>query len=294
MLEEPDRMRISDKGKGRLIITASCIVLGLLLTSCDDSIFNVRSTQYSASEEFSYAFAVASQTHFRLAGINGIVEIVGVAGADTVKMWGQRRVESESVADAEAHLSYLQVVVSETAGEFYFRTDQPTEAEGRNYEVDYYCRVPDDMLILATNANGEISLSLLESDITCVLTNGDVAADSIRGDMDITLTNGNAILWDTLGDVGVNVTNGNVTGRVEVPASGTCHVGVTNGSVSMSFPTSTSANFTATVVNGSIVMNNLVLENINSTPTSLSGRLGSGDGEIVLHTVNGTIVVTGF
>jgi len=74
-----------------------------------------------------------------------------------------------------------------------------------------HCLVPDDMLVIGSNANGVGALSGLNTDITFVVANGDVSADSIAGDIDINVTNGNIVLFDTYGDVDAFVTNGSIS-----------------------------------------------------------------------------------
>lgn len=279
-----------------LLIPVLILTQGLLLVSClfSSDYFRVTSTRYSASEDFSYSVDVADRSRFRLSGINGSVEITGVPGISTVDIWGERKVESESVSDAETHLPLLNVQIREASNEVYVKTEQPRETHGRNYLVYYHCHVPEDWEVITSNVNGGITLASITGDVEIVSTNGEVSVDSTSGDVDVILTNGNLLLWEILGNIEAVMTNGNMTGRIELPESGRCEIGVTNGLIDLSIPVLTSAEFDATVVNGSISMSNLTLENISSTPTSLSGRLGSGNGIIVLSTVNGVIYVRGY
>ena len=272
---------------------AAVFIVGLLTTACDESIVGVRNNQYSASEDFSNTFDLAGQTTFRITGINGTVEIRGVSGATTVEVWGERRVESDSASDAEQHLPGLLVLFSETSSEIIVRTDQPSNTENRNYIVEYHCLVPDDMLVIGSNVNGVGDLSQLKTDISFVVANGDVSADSIAGDIDINVTNGNIVLFDTYGDLDAVITNGNLIGTIVLPPAGSCDMSVTNGLITLSIPDSTSAELSAFITNGSITTQNLTFAEVTSSNLQFSGRLGSGDGQIVLRTTNGIITIIG-
>ena len=70
-----------------------------------------------ARESFFYEVNVAGQTRLRLEGINGEVTVTGVDGQASVTIEGERRVESDSSSDAEAHLRELEVRVDELGNE---------------------------------------------------------------------------------------------------------------------------------------------------------------------------------
>ena len=273
---------------------AAVFIVGLFTTACDESIIGVKNNRYSASEDFSNTFDLTGQTILRISGINGTVEITGVSGASTVEVWGERRIESDSVSDAEQHLPGLLVLFSETSSEIIVRTDQPSNTEGRNYIVEYHCLVPDDLQIKGTNINGAGSLTQLNTDVTFVVTNGDVAANQIVGDIDFSVTNGNIVLLDTYGDIDAGVTNGNITGTIVLPPAGSCEMTVTNGLISLSIPDTTSADLDAYVTNGSISTQNLSFTDVSSSLIHFGGRLGSGNGGIELRITNGIITIIGY
>ncbi len=279
-------------------VSLVCVLLVSLFSSCvDDSSTgpsHVDNNDYSASEPFSFKIPVASRSGLALDAINGDIEIRGISDADSVRIWGERRVESESVVDATEHLQELSVEITEGTDEVKVKTVQPNETHSRNYVVDYHLELPKSWQISVDHINGNIDISFMEGDLDVNLINGNIIIENIDGNIDADLTNGNMRFWDIKGNVGGNLMNGNIDGKIYLPSSGSCDLDITNGEIDLSIPQSTSATFSAEVTNGTITITDLSLQDETVTQTSITGRLGSGDGQIDLLTTNGNIVVDGF
>jgi hypothetical protein len=260
----------------------------------DDNHVNVSNTRYSASEEFDYKIEVLEQEYLELYAVSGSIEIIGVADLDSVHVWGERRVESESTQDARAHLEYLRVKIEQYIDDIKVKTDQPDQSNGRNYLVYYHIRVPENWQVKVNSVNGVCELSSIANAVEIINTNGNLILEDISGDVAAVLTNGNLILKNYFGNVVGNVVNGNITCLMTLPASGKCKLSTVNGPIALSIPMETSAFLSASVVNGGISITNLEMENMVTTPTSVQGRLGDGNGTIELGTVNGAIGVTGY
>jgi DUF4097 and DUF4098 domain-containing protein YvlB len=216
----------------------------------------VGNTNFVARESFS--FQVVPRNRLILNGINGNVTITGSPGTGGVTVAGERRVESESQADADEQLRQLEVQVLDTADEVLVETSQPDSTGGRNYVIDYNVTVPVNTEVFVENTNGHVSV------------------------MDITRS------------TTVHLVNGQIDGRVSLPRDGWIDWMTTNGTIDLAVPRNTSASFSATVSNGSIGVDNLSLQSETRTPNSLQGTLGDGRGRIELSTVNGNISVSGF
>ena len=279
-----------------LLLCGGLLVLCFFACSDDDSsgpTDDVDNTNYAASEDFSYSFDAAARTRFRLSGINGPVEITGISGSDSVRVWGERRVESESVADAEAHLPELEVVVSEGSSEISVRTEQPDETHGRNYIVEYNVELPGDWEVVVSNVNGNMTFQSTNGPVELDLINGNATIEDAQGDLNVDVLNGNVLLSDVNANVNADVVNGTIDADVVIPAAGSCNLNLVNGRIDLAIPKSTSATFSADVTNGSISITTLDLYGQVVTPTSVTGTLGNGDGTIDLDVVNGQIVVVG-
>ncbi len=236
---------------------------------------NVRTTDYVAKESFSHTVAVSKHTQFRIEGINGNISINGVSDSDTIVITGEKRVGSESVADAEEHLQYLEVTVQDLANEVYVKTTQPQKSYGRNYTVDYTVTLPKDLSVNAININGAVTIVTIDNSIS---------ADNI---------NGTVIVKEINGNVSVNLINGGIEGEVTLPLNGIINMTLVNGDIELAVPQSTSAVLYAQVVNGTIGISGLDLRNETVSQNSLRGTLGNGQGTLSLSTVNGTIYLSG-
>lgn len=258
-------------GVGRLAMMATAM---LPLAGCSEDLTG--SNGFEAQEPFSVAVEVTTQLAVVLNGVNGEIEFVGVAGFDSVRIEGVRRVFSSSVADAEAHLSDIEVVTDLRAGEVGIQTEQPSSSNGRSYVVDYQVTMPAELMVQIENANGNIKLESLENTARAQVANG------------------NIVLADILGDVHAQTGNGNIVCGVTLPTAGQASLTTGNGNINLQIPTVTSAQFSAAVGNGVITVSNLNLQDQTITPNLVTGRLGDGDGQITLAAGNGNITAVGF
>ena len=245
-------------------------------TGSDD---NVSNTDFVASESFSFEVEVASHTKLRLEGINGNVTITGLPGADSVIITGEKRVGSESIQDAEAHMQDLEVSVTPVAHEVCVKTIQPDETHGRSYVVDYDITLPQNLWVVVGNVNGNVTV------------------DSNNRFVSVGNVNGRVVLNEIFGGVFVSLINGDIQAEVTLPADeafDTIDMATANGDVDLDIPESTSARFMASVLNGTISISDLALKDPVSTATSLTGTFGDGQGVIALSLGNGDLRVSGF
>lgn len=247
----------------------------------------------SAQESFAFEVQAASHRHFRLKGVNGAIDVVGVAGARTMSISGERLVRARSSSDARSYLREVEVRVSESNNELLVQTIQPENTNGRDVEVNYEVRVPADWIVRLDNANGLVTVDSLSGNVVVEVANGQVQAHTVTGKIEVKLTNGNVLLDGVAGDAYVAVVNGNAEAKLNWTASGVCELSAVNGNLTLTIPKNTSAQFAADVTNGSIAVLDLTLHNATSSANSVRGQLGSGAGKIALGTINGTIRARG-
>lgn len=254
------------------------LLLVLALASCYvvDPVDHVSDTNFSAKAPFSFDIPVKEQQYIEIEGINGQITISGEAGLSSVKIWGERIVQSDSYEDAEEHLENLVVLVSDGRDKITVKTDQPSVTRGRNYQVIYKIIIPDNWDVAVENVNGQIEIDSLNADIAIGLVNGDVVLSNIRG------------------NITTGVINGMIYGKITLPMNGICAMSSVNGQIQLSIPKTTSAALTAKVTNGTVSVTNLTLNNMVSSRNSVCGTIGSGQGTISVESVNGTISVSGF
>ena len=237
----------------------------------------VTNTDFEAVEVFSAEVPVVNHTQFNLTGIEGVITVTGISGATSVMIAAIKRVQSESLQDAEAHLQELEVIVQDLATEIRVETIQPIDDGGLNYIVDYTITLPNFLETHVENTGGIVTL------------------DSINNDVTVINVGGNITLRNILGRALIDLVAGTIEGKVTLPLNGTIDMKTVTGDIHLAIPVNTSSEFSATVNLGSISDTNLVLQNEVRTSTFLSGTLGSGQGTITLETeVLGDISVSGF
>jgi hypothetical protein len=256
-------------------------VIAALAVGCSDSTGPsggpVGNQNFLAEVSLNIDLDATARTTFRVEGINGKIDVVGVAGTETFMIRGERQVWSESVADAQDYLDRLEVAVTEVGNEILIRTVQPINTGGRNVVVNYELSVPARLVAQLVNINGNVTAQLMDNTVS------------------VNNTNGNVTLEDILGDQTVMLVNGNIVGQITtLSPGGVIDFQTVNGNVVLDLPQNTSAHFSAHLVNGTITTTGLVLLNPVSTMTSLTGTLGGGQGIIDLQTVNGNIQAAGF
>lgn len=260
------------------------IIAVALLSSCeiivndssDDDNDHVRNQNYTASEDFSFDFDVAGRDYLSVNGINGYVKVTGKENLTVVKIYGQRRVKSDSRSDANEHLNLLQVDISENDDNIMVETDQPKDSNGREYTINYFVDLPSVWRVSVCNVNGSLEFRNVKGNIIAEVVNGSITLDNVEGNVD------------------ANIVNGNLAGDLTLPIEGNCLVGIVNGSIKLDIPKTTSSEFSGEVVNGSISMLGLTLNNLVTSAKRIRGTLGSGEGSINLSAVNGSITVNGF
>jgi len=257
----------------RAIVILSLAVV-FLATACGENSVIGPENKFSAEDNFDHTVLAAGRDTLRVEGINGTIRVTGVNGATEVSISGVRRVEAKSQSAAEAGLGVLEVEIDSSATGVVARTTQPTD--DRNYTVNYLITIPDQWDVLIVNANGDVTVLTLKSDLLVNCANGTVSAE----------VNG--------GDAIVAVANGAINGVVTMAPGGLVDLGLANGTTVLRLPQGTSAELAATVGNGTITTTNLTMTDVAQTLKSVTGTLGAGDGTILLDVGNGAIAVTGF
>jgi hypothetical protein len=270
-------MRSQNKFKNKILIMFGITVqFALLLMSCSISDpVDSHHQNAEAGEAFQYKLATAGAERFVIQGINGDMEITGVAGIDSVDVQGERVVRSDDFEDAEAHLALLTVKARRNGAEIDVSSEQPNRSEGRSYEVHYRVRLPSWMKIDAQLVNGEVTV------------------EGASGGLSVALTNGSARCMGIYGNCVVALVNGPVRCDLSLPAQGACSLSTVNGNVSLTVPDTTSAQLEAKVTNGTISVSSLEVKSLKSSKTAVTGVLGTGKGTIQLSAVNGNVGIEG-
>ena len=104
---------------------------------------------------------------------------------------------------------------------------------------------------------------------------------------------GNTTILGHEGNCILSGSKGQVSVETALPDSGLCMVAMAEGDIILKVPASTSSLFSAVTANGTIAYSGLVINDRVTTSQSLTGRLGSGRGNIQLTTAKGNISIVG-
>lgn len=250
-----------------------------LLNGCDiidHGTESVSRNDRTAEDSFSFEVDVGDRDLILLDAVNGTIELTGESNRQFVSIRGVRIVGSESVEDAEAHLSDLEVRVTTTSSAVRVNTEQPEDEAGRRYIVNYEILLPTDWRSNIKQINGTIKVDSLQDETEIALINGDIYMNDINANTEVELV------------------NGTIDSKITVPTGGFLQQSIVNGKIDLAIPTTTSSEFSARLRNGEISLNNLQLNQQTIEDNSVTGKLGDGNGTISLNVTNGTIDVSGF
>lgn len=252
-------------------IGLAALLLGLL-ASCGDALGPedvVRSEPYESLRD------ATGRTGFHVIGVNGSITVTAGAQGEAFHISGVRQVRGCSRNQADSWFDDLQVEVTETARSILIRTLQPQDTGPCTLEVDYQLTMPARLAGEVVGVNGEITVTGLDQGVSVTLVNGPVALEDVeRGTT-------------------VRLTNGSITAALVPTGADRVDLLTVNGGIDLQIPASTGAELTATVTNGTISITNLTVSNQVSTGTAITGTIGTGEGELVLRTTNGSIALTG-
>lgn len=259
-------------GRSRFSILAAPAVLAILLAACsDDGLGPVT----AVSAPFQFERDASAATGFHVIGINGDVQVNAVSQGETLTVSGSRRVENCPRSIAESWLEEIEVSVTTSGQEIIIQTLQPENTSSCTLIVHYEVTAPPRLGVRIANVNGAVTASGMDAGVSVTAVNGAVVLESVHGGTTVQLT------------------NGPIVADLEIDGTERIDLQTVNGAIDLGIPADTNAMLVVTVVNGAISLTGLSVADPVSTSTSISGRLGTGTGQITLRTTNGAIALTG-
>ena len=226
------------------------------------------------TEEFS--FEVNSGARISVENINGDIEVTG-GGENTVKVIAHKR------AGKQEYLDELKIEIDASADYIRIETDHPDREGGwfnwgndSSGSVSFELSVPFDVVL--------DSIETVNGDVTIASVGGEVAAGTVNGAVDVS---------GLMSDVELESVNGGIKARFEKLGAGQrVEADTVNGAITVYLPAEASARVVAETVNGSIDGDDFGLKaNKGFVGRDLDGRIGGGDAQVSLDTVNGSIKI---
>lgn len=218
---------------------------------------------------------------------NGRVIVSNVNGSIVVEAWDRNEIKLEAVKTADTKEALADVEIKVDARQDYFSVEADYgswkrnsggvwNTKNRKLEVQFRLSVPRTaMLNSVETVNGSITVSNFVNLTKVSAVNGDVIATNLRGAADLETVNGDVVAdFDRL-ESGTKISLGTVNGRA-----------------SLKIPSDANVTIKAESLNGEITNDfGLPVKKGKYVGRDMYGRVGTGDVQVKLESVNGPLSV---
>lgn len=233
------------------------------------------SKRFDETERFSQTYPLSA---------TGKVSVSNVNGSVTIETWDRNEVKLEyvKVADTREQLASFQVKIEANANSFSAETDYDDNYRNGGWKnrgkstVEYTLVVPQNAILdeIAT-VNGSISIANAANSTKASSVNGQVKATNLRGAAKLSTVNGT---------VSADFDRLQTGSRISLDT--------VNGHADLIIPSDANAIVKADTVNGGISNDfGLPIRKGEYVGKNLYGKIGSGDVQIRLNSVNGALSV---
>jgi len=219
------------------------------------------------------SFDVAEESQFSLDNINGEIEIVS---------WTQLSIKVEATiqADDQDEIDRVNIKMKQNGDRVTVETDYEEESSWRNNrsaQVTYKVWLPTNTNLADINlVNGSLTIEDVAGEVNAQVVNGSIKATGLTRNSEISTVNGSIKAY--YHSVSADLKD------IEIET--------VNGSIKLYLPSEINANLDLETMHGSIKTEfGLSSEENTFTGHSLRGDIGSGDIDINMESVNGSIKV---
>ena len=267
----------------------SIVVAGLFLASGGDTHVSVNEKNTVAEPKVPVVAADDVIDKFEktyLLTPNGKVSVSNINGSIVVEAWDRNevRLEATKVADSAETLTEVEIIVTDRADSFKVETDykgwrygdQSDRNRTRKLEVHYKLSVPRTAVLSAIETvNGSVTVANFVNFTKASAVNGNVNASNLRGNAEL------------------STVNGEVSAAFErVEAGSRISLNTVNGRANVTLPSDVNATIKADSLNGVIANDfGLPVKKGEYIGRNLHGRLGNGEAQVRLNSVNGGLSI---
>mgnify|MGYP000468780448 CR=1 FL=1 len=248
----------------------------LLKTIGIGTIFSVLTLSVNADvvDTIEKSFDVNANSELSLDNVNGKVEIIS---------WSKQQVQVNATIKADSQEERERITI---------------EMQQKGKEIKVKTRYKDKSFFDKNNSNsGQVTYQIMvPSDINLSsidLVNGSLIIEDVHGDIDVELVNGSVKATGLMSDSEISSVNGSIKVVYQALASNFKDIDIetVNGSIKLTLPSDLNASIEAETSHGSI-KNDFGLQNKKSfTGNKLKGKVGTGQAEVSLESVNGSIKI---
>jgi hypothetical protein len=236
---------------------------------------------------------------------NGKTRVIG-EDRENIRVLAIKHARAESEAAARQLLGEIHLEVAEISGVLEIDVEIPRKWN-RHGSVDLEMRVPRELEMKVSSANGKLCLQGLRCNVHARSGNGSISLHDIVGDIDITTanakvscactcgrliarsSNGKIEVGEHSGSIDAITSNGLIRATLDKLSQAGVSLATSNGRIVLELPDRPDAEVDIRVDNG-VIKNELVLgQESRESNGRLRGRLGRGGIPIKLRTSNGTI-----
>lgn len=218
---------------------------------------------------------------------NGRVSVANVNGSITIEAWDnpQVKLEAVKVSDSKESLDEVEIKVDAKADSFSVKAEYEN---GRNRNGDKSWKIYKK---LEVEFRLMVPRTAVLDEIETV--NGSVTVSNFTNYTKISAVNGNVNARNLRGTANMETVNGTVEADFDqLEPGGKISLNTVNGRVNLTIPSDSNATIKAETVNGSIKNDfGLPVRKGEYVGKDLHGRIGSGDVQIKLESVNGGLSI---
>ena len=265
----------------------SIIFAGLIISSNGNlpEINNYSDSETSVKNVFNFDETERFEQSYPL-NANGTVSVSNVNGSITVETWDRNEVKFDYVktADTKESLAEIEVKINARPDAFSVETNygdwRRSNSGGRRnngkLQIEYRLVVPRNAILDdIETVNGSVSITNAGNSTKASVVNGQVRATNLRGAANLSTVNGTVVAdFDQLeakSKISLNTVNGTVDLIIPSDANATVKADTLNGEISNDF--------------------GLPVRKGEYVGRDLYGKIGSGDVQIRLNSVNGALSV---
>jgi len=266
----------------------SVILAGLMISTGSD--ISLPGRQYNLETETSSAQTIQLDETEKFEqsyplNANGKVRVSNVNGSITVEAWDKPevRLEATKIADSKETLNEVEIKIDSNQNSFTAEVDygnwKNNQNGWKNYrklEVQFRLMIPRTAVLdEIETVNGSVTVSNFVNSTNVSAVNGQVKASNLRGNASLSTVNGT-----------VNADFDNLEAGSKISLE------TVNGQVNLLIPSDSNATVKADTVNGKIANDfGLPVRKGEYVGKDLYGRLGNGNVQIKLSSVNGGLFI---
>ncbi len=250
---------------------------------------------FASSSEAVYDRELASERieSFALDNTNGDVKILPTGGY-TIQIRAVKRVTGPDRKTCDALVNQLQVETTQLGTNIEVNHSNFSNAD-YVATIDYTVYLPANIDVKVVTERGQIVCKDRTAEGDFETTNGDINLVNYTGAVQARSENGGITVDGSTSDARFSSANGRLNLTLNVTDNGTLKAETTNGSIHVDLPGDISTKFNAQTTNGSVSCGSFgLMLAVNKSNTSASGKLGNGDANVELTSVNGSISVDSF